>query len=100
LKDGEIDSYMIQPEDFGLSRDNLTDLKVDDAAESLVLVKKVLSGEHGEARDIVLMNAGAAIYAADLVDTLEAGVKRAAEVIDSGEAAAKLDALVTLSNSF
>lgn len=100
LKNGEIDSYMIQPEDFGLHRDNLSDLKVDDAQESLVLVKKVLGGEHGEARDIVLMNAGAAIYAADLVDTLEAGVKRAAEVIDSGEAAAKLEALVALSNSF
>lgn len=100
LKDGEIDSYMIQPEDFGLHRDNLTDLKVDDAAESLVLVRKVLAGEHGEARDIVLMNAGAAIYAADLVDSLEAGVKRAAEVIDSGEAAAKLEALVAFSNSF
>ncbi len=100
LKNGEIDSYMIQPEDFGLHRDNLTDLQVDDAQESLVLVKKVLAGEHGEARDIVLMNAGAAIYAADLVDSLEAGVKRAAEVIDSGAAAAKLEALVALSNSF
>lgn len=100
LKDGEIDTFMMQPEDFGLHRDNLADLKVDDAAESLVLVKKVLAGEHGEARDIVLLNAGAAIYAADLVDTLEEGVKRAAEVIDSGEAAAKLDALVALSNSF
>lgn len=100
LKDGEIDTFMMQPEDFGLHRDNLSDLKVDDAAESLVLVKKVLAGEHGEARDIVLLNAGAAIYAADLVDTLEEGVKRAAEVIDSGEAAAKLDALVALSNSF
>jgi anthranilate phosphoribosyltransferase len=100
LKDGEIETYMIQPEDFGLHRDNLSDLKVDDAAESLVIVKKVLAGEHGEARDIVLMNSGAAIYAADLVDTLEAGVKRAAEVIDSGEAAAKLEALVTFSNSF
>lgn len=100
LKNGEIDSYMIQPEDFGLNRDNLTDLQVGDAQESLVLVKKVLSGEKGEARDIVLMNAGAAIYAADLVDSLETGVKRAAEVIDSGEAAAKLEALVALSNSF
>jgi len=100
LKDGEIESYMIQPENYGLHRENLADLQVDDVQESLTLVKKVLSGEHCAARDIVLLNAGAAIYAADLVDSLEAGVKRATEVIDNGEAAAKLDALASLSNSF
>jgi len=59
----------------------------------------VLAGKPGPARDIVLLNAGAAIYAADLVNTLTAGVKRAAEVIDSGAAREKLAALVRVRNS-
>lgn len=100
LKNGAIDTFTIQPEDFGLVRADIAALAVENAAQSLTTVKSVLAGEAGPARDIVLLNAGAAIYSADLVDSLAAGVQRAAEVIDSGEAAAKLDALVALSNSF
>jgi len=100
LKNGTIDSYTVQPEDFGLNRADISVLAVDGAEQSLAIVRGVLAGEPGPARDIVLLNAGAAIYAADLADSLAAGIKRAAEVIDSGEAAAKLDALVALSNSF
>jgi len=100
LKNGTIDSYTVQPEDFGLNRADISALAVDGAEQSLAIVRGVLAGEPGPARDIVLLNAGAAIYAADLADSLAAGIKRAAEVIDSGEAAAKLDALVALSNSF
>lgn len=100
LKNGNIDTYTIQPEDFGLQRTNISALAVENAEQSLKVVKSVLDGESGPARDIVLLNAGAAIYAADLVDSLATGVQRAAEVIDNGEAAAKLDALVALSNSF
>ncbi len=74
-------------------------LKVADACESLAIIEGVLAGKPGPARDIVLLNAGAAIYAADLVDTLAAGVQRAAEVIDSGAAREKLAALVRVSNS-
>ncbi|MBE0510587.1 MAG: anthranilate phosphoribosyltransferase [Chromatiales bacterium] len=99
LKDGQISRYQIQPEDFGLARADIASLAVDGAEASLAVVRRVLGGERGAARDIVLLNAGAAIYAADLTDSMAAGVLRAAEVIDSGAAAAKLDALVKLSQS-
>lgn len=98
LKNGVIDTYTIQPEDFGLQRADISALAVDGAEQSLQVVKGVLGGEPGPARDIVLMNAGAAIYAADLADSLADGIKRAAEVIDSGEAMKKLEALVAVSN--
>lgn len=98
LKNGAINSYTVQPEDFGLQRCDISALAVEDAKQSLEVVNSVLAGKPGPARDVVLLNAGAAIYAADLVDTLAAGVERAAEVIDSGEAMKKLEALVTVSN--
>ncbi len=97
LKDGAITTYTIQPEDFGLQRADIATLAVDGAEQSLAIVRRVLAGEPGPARDIVLLNAGAAIYAAGLCDSLLSGVSRAAEVIDSGAAAAKLAALVELS---
>lgn len=99
LKAGTIRSYRIAPEDFGLARGDLAALKVADAQESLAIIRDVLAGRPGPARDIVVLNAGAAIYAADLVDSLAAGVARAAEVIDSGAARDKLAALVQISNS-
>jgi anthranilate phosphoribosyltransferase len=98
LKDGAIRCYEISPEAFGFTRGDLAAIKVADAQESLAIIRDVLAGKPGPARDIVVLNAGAAIYAADLVDTLAAGVKRAAEVIDSGAAREKLDALVRVSN--
>ncbi|MDR9437215.1 MAG: anthranilate phosphoribosyltransferase, partial [Thiohalophilus sp.] len=97
LKDGEISSYSITPEQFGLQRTDVATLKVTTAEESLQIIKNLLNNQPGPARDIVQLNAGAAIYAADLVPSLEAGVKRAAEVIADGSAAAKLDELVKLS---
>lgn len=100
LKDGKVDSYTITPEQFGLQRAEVATLKVETAEESLAVIQNLLNNQPGPARDIVLLNAGAAIYAADLVPSLEAGVKRAAEVIADGSAAAKLDALVKLSRSF
>lgn len=99
LKDGAIRSYQITPEDFGFARGDLAALKVVDARESLAIIEDVLAGKPGPARDIVVLNAGAAIYAADLVDSLAAGVRKAAEVIDSGAAREKLAALVRVSNS-
>lgn len=99
LKNGRIDTYTIMPEDFGLQRADIGALAVEDAAGSLIKVKGVLAGESGPARDIVLLNAGAAIYTADLAETLADGIQRAAEVIDSGAAMKKLEALVALSNS-
>ncbi len=100
LKDGKVSSYSITPEQFGLQRTDVAALKVTTAGESLAIIKNLLNNQPGPARDIVQLNAGAAIYAADLVPTLEDGVKRAAEVIADGSAAAKLDQLVKLSQSF
>ncbi|MFP5504803.1 MAG: anthranilate phosphoribosyltransferase [Gammaproteobacteria bacterium] len=99
LKGGAIRRYRIAPEDFGFARGDLAALKVADAQESLAIIRDVLAGKPGPARDIVVLNAGAAIYAADLVDSLPAGIAKAAEVIDSGAAREKLAALVQISNS-
>lgn len=99
LSSGAIHCYQIAPEHFGLRRGELAALKVSDARESLAIIQTVLDGQPGAARDIVVLNAGAAIYAADLVDSLAAGMKKAAEVIDSGAAREKLAALVRVSNN-
>ena len=72
-------------------------LAVTGPAESLAIIKGVFDNQPGPARDIVALNAGAAIYAAGLAPSLEAGVKKATEVIASGAARAKLDALAALS---
>jgi len=100
LKEGEIHCYTIQPEDFGIQRGNVSELAVEHADESLEVIKALLSNQAGPARDIVALNAGAAIYAANLVDSLQAGVTKAQQVIASGEARTKLDALVAMTNSF
>ncbi|MEN8170322.1 MAG: anthranilate phosphoribosyltransferase [Pseudomonadota bacterium] len=100
LKDGAVNSYTIQPEDFGMSRTDIAVLAVDGAEASLAVVKSVLAGESGPAADIVALNAGAAIYAAGLADSLAAGIKKAQAVISSGAAGEKFEALVSLSNSF
>ncbi len=98
LKDGVVTSYTIAPEDFGMQRADLASLKVEDAAESLTVVKSVLANEEGPARDIVVLNAGASLYVAGLADSLSAGVEKAAEVLASGAALTKLDDLVKASN--
>ena len=100
LKDGKISSYTITPEQFELSRSDITQLKVETAEESLATIRGVLNNQSGPARDIVVLNAGAAIYAADLAPGLESGIKKAAEVIADGSAATKLDELIKLSQSF
>lgn len=100
LKESSIATYTIDPEDYGVAKDSLDSLKVNDAAESLQLVTSVLEGKAGPAANIVALNAGAAIYVAGIVDSLAEGVARAKAAIASGEAYAKLNALVTLSNSF
>jgi anthranilate phosphoribosyltransferase len=97
LKDGKVSTYTIQPEDFGLSRADVSTLAVGNADESLEVIKAVLENKPGPARDIVVLNAGAAIYVAGLADSLADGIKKADEVIASGAARAKLDALVAVS---
>ena len=97
LKKGQVRCYRITPEQFGLQRDDIAALSVDSAQDSLAMMRKVLDNTPGAARDIVLLNAGAAIYAADLAATLEAGVVTATQVLASGAAREKLQALVALS---
>ncbi len=94
LKNGDIITYTVCPEQFGLQRADLKDLAVKDVQHSLHVLRSVLDNQHGPARDIVLLNAGAAIYAANLVDSLAAGVCKADAVLASGAAKEKLHALV------
>lgn len=100
LKDGHITTYTLTPEQFGLTRAPLETLAVDSINGSLKLLENVLDGQLGPARDTVVLNAGAAIYAAGLEDNLEKGVRRAQTVIDSGAARKKLDALIEFTHSF
>jgi len=99
LRDGAVTSYTIQPEDFGLERADLASLKVEDASQSLTVVKSVLANEVGPARDIVALNAGASLYVAGLADSLATGVEMASDVLASGAAQTKLDELVKVSNT-
>ncbi|MDH3561618.1 MAG: anthranilate phosphoribosyltransferase, partial [Gammaproteobacteria bacterium] len=98
LKDGEISVYSVTPEDFGLQRADVASLAVADAQQSLAMIRDVLENRAGPARDIVTLNAGAAIYAAGLAASLADGVARAGEVLQSGKAKATLEALVRVSN--
>lgn len=100
LKDGAISVYTIDPQQFGMSKADVSTLTVDDAQQSLSVIKKVFDNTPGAAMDIVALNAGAAIYAAGVADSLEAGVNAAKEVIANGSARDKLTALVELSQSF
>ncbi len=99
LKNGEVKRYTITPEQFGLPTQSLAELAVDGADSSLAMVKAVLHNQSGPARDIVALNAGAAIYAANLSDTLAAGVIKAGELLASGAALRKLEALIAFSLS-
>ncbi|MGD8483969.1 MAG: anthranilate phosphoribosyltransferase [Thioalkalispiraceae bacterium] len=100
LKDGKVTTYTITPEQFGIERGEVAKLAVSNAQDSLALIKAVLNNEAGPAKDIVVLNAGAAIYVAGLAESLEAGIKQADDTIASGKAAEKLEALVNLSNNF
>lgn len=99
LKDGIVSSYTITPEQFGFKRAPLNELAVNNAVDSLSIVRSVLDNQAGAARDIVQLNAGAAIYAANITDTLAAGIAKAAQVIASGAARAKFDALIAYSKT-
>lgn len=99
LKDGQVVRFALRPEDFGLRRAPLDALRVSGPDESREILLGVLGGRPGPARDIVALNAGAAIYAAGQAETLDAGVVRAAEVIASGAARERLDRLVALTQS-
>ena len=93
-KDGEIREYEIHPEDFGLTMASNRTLKVSSPAESLALVRSVLDNEPGPARDIVALNAGVALYAANVAPTMAQGIELASEALASGRAAAKMSQFV------
>ena len=103
LKNGQVSEYVLNPAQYGLSTHQLKDIQIRDAQESKAMILDVLNGKHdteksAAARDIVLMNAGAAIYVSGQAESLQAGIHKAAEVIDSGAALEKLNQLITLSN--
>jgi anthranilate phosphoribosyltransferase len=99
LRDGEITEYEIHPEDFGLAMASNRALKVDTPDQSRALLLDVLDNQHGAARDIVILNAGVALYAANVVETMKAGVERARAAIESGAAKARLEQLVVTAHA-
>jgi anthranilate phosphoribosyltransferase len=94
LRDGQIRSYTVQPEEFGLPRVNLTDLKGGSAADNAEIIRRILAGERGPKRDIVVLNAGAAIAAGGRAADIGAGIALAARAIDNGAARDRLARLV------
>ena len=100
LRGGIIRHYVIRPEDFGIKRrDGFAMLKVDSAQESLTMVRRALCYDDEAAGDIVALNAGAAMYSANVVDSLSAGVARAQQILHSGAALAKLEELAAFSST-
>jgi anthranilate phosphoribosyltransferase len=100
LKDGEITRYTIEPEAFDLQRVAIDYIKADGPDQSVAMIRGLLGGEAGPARDIVALNAGAAIYVSGLAGSLADGVKKAQQVLDSGDGLARLEKLAALSQSF
>ena len=100
LKDGHITEYEIHPEDFGMVMSSNRALKVDTAEDSKAVLLSVLNNQSGPAKDIVILNAGVALYAANVAATMQEGIVLAQKAIESGAAKAKLDALVLLSHTF
>jgi anthranilate phosphoribosyltransferase len=100
LKDGEIRRFQIRPEDYGVRRSSVEALRVQGAAESLATMRGVLEDKGGPARDIVVLNAGAAIYVSGVTDSLAEGIRWADGAIASGEARNRLDRLVVLTQGF
>ena len=98
LKNGELTNYKISPTDFGLKIADIDDIVVADSGASLAMIKDVFAGNKNPARDIVLLNAGAGIYVSGLVDSLDLGIKLAADSIDSGKASAALEAYIQTTN--
>lgn len=99
LKNGQVNEYVLNPQQFGLDLHDVASIKVTDANASKTMVLQVLAGATGPARDIVLLNAGAAIYVAGLVPKLQDGTAVAAEMLDSRKAMHKLEQLVAMTNA-
>lgn len=99
VRDGELKSYVIMPEQFGFSRCDKKELEGGTPEENAAIARAILRGEKGPKRDAVILNSAAALYIAKKVNTLEEGIRLAAETIDSGLAEKQLTAFINLSNS-
>ena len=100
LKDGMVNSYTIKPEQFGLKRCELGDLRGGNTSEEAALImKRILDGELGPRREMTLLNSGAALMATGTCQDLSSGIALAADSIDSGKAKSKLEQLITYTNS-
>ena len=100
LKNGKIKNYKISPDSFGISKYNIEELSVKNTNESLTMMKSVLDNNDNAAKAIVSINAGAAIYAAGISDSIKEGIDKALYVIESGAAKKKLEMLIQHSQSF
>jgi anthranilate phosphoribosyltransferase len=100
LKNGSVSCYRISPEQFGMQTGGVDTLGVADAAASLAIINAVFDDTPGPARDIVLLNAGAAIYVSGVADSLGSGVEMARRALSSGAARRKFQQLIEMSNSF
>jgi anthranilate phosphoribosyltransferase len=94
---GEVRSYIIEPEQFGIHRWTTDAVRGGTVEANVRLADGVLAGERGPARDVVLLNAGAALYMARVADSIQAGIAQAAEELDSGRARKKVDEVATVS---
>ena len=99
LNDGNVNTYSIHPEELGFGLGDLNDIKVNDAEGSLALIREAFSGQDGTAKDIISLNAGAAIYVSGLTTSLQSGVDRANQALSNGSAQQKLDDYVKASNN-
>jgi len=97
VREGTVRNSTVRPEDFGIVRASIQDLRGGDRAENAQIIREILSGEPGPRRDIVLMNAAAALLVGGLAHDLKDGVALAARSIDSGAASKKLEGLIALS---
>jgi anthranilate phosphoribosyltransferase len=100
LKNGQVNTYTIEPEDFDLPRANLNDIRGGDVRENAGIVLSILQGEPGPRRDMVLLNAAAALVAAGRAADFPDGITRAAEAIDAGRALEKLDRMKAITNEY
>jgi anthranilate phosphoribosyltransferase len=100
LRDGEVREYVVHPSDFGLPVYDSRVLKVANKEESVQCIQRALANEDGPIRDVVLLNAGAALYCAGVAASITEGVKRAREAVASGAALAKLSQFVSVTNRY
>ena len=99
LRGGQVKEYIVEPEQFGLKRCRMEELHGGNAEQSAAIVRAVLQGDKGPARDVVLLNGGAALYVGGSAATIQDGMRLAAESIDSGKAREKLARLVDMTNA-